>query len=276
MNKPFLKWAGNKFKVLPFILPLIGNPKRYCEPFGGSLSVALNVDASQYILGDINADLIAIYITLMSAESAAFISSCEELFAPENNQATRFYDLRAKFNSSKDAKERAKLFVYLNRHCFNGLSRYNRSGEYNVPHGKYTAPACPSEAMRQFKANFETKNVNFMNASVFDTKLYKDLCENDVVYFDPPYVPLSATSNFTDYATEGFSMAQQKQLAELAESLSERGIKVIVSNHDVQATRDLYKKAEIHELNVVRTIAAKGTNRKKAKEILAVFKNSKE
>ncbi len=130
MNKPFLKWAGSKYRVLPHILPLIGTPKRYIEPFAGSLSVALNVVALDYIINDFNKDLISLYKFIIYNHD--FINDCEKYFADNNNQVS-FYYFRNQFNTSLEPSERASMFVYLNRHCFNGLTRYNKSGEFNVP-----------------------------------------------------------------------------------------------------------------------------------------------
>lgn len=272
MNRPFLKWAGNKFRVLPHLIPHIGYPKRYCEPFGGSLSVALNTPAEEYILNDVNKDLVAIYQNLTDPNDAHFIQYCEELFTPENNSKEEYLDLRQHFNDATDSVERARLFIYLNRHCFNGLSRYNSKGMFNVPFGKYDSPSCPSEEMMNFRMFFlSKKSVRFTSLSFEDQSLYKDLESGDVVYFDPPYVPASETANFTSYATEGFTHQQQVHLAELAESLSENGIRVIVSNHDVPITRELYKKATIYPIQVTRTVSAKGSSRKKANELIAVY-----
>lgn len=272
MNKPFLKWAGNKFRVLPHLIPHIGYPKRYCEPFGGSLAVALNTPSEQYILNDVNKDLVAIYQNLVNPNDDSFIQYCEELFTPENNTKEAYLELRKYFNDSIDAKERARLFVYLNRHCFNGLSRYNNKGQFNVPFGKYDKPLCPSGEMMNFRMFFLSKQlVRFTSLSFEDSSLYEDLESGDVVYFDPPYVPASDTSNFTNYATDGFSYNQQEKLVELSESLASKGIKVIVSNHDVDVTRKLYKNATIYPIQVTRTISAKGSSRKKANELIAVY-----
>ena len=272
VNKTFLKWAGNKSRVLPHLIPHIGYPKRYCEPFGGSLAVALNTPAEQYILNDVNKDLVSIYQNLMNPNDDSFIQYCEELFASENNTREAYLELRKHFNQATDLTERARLFIYLNRHCFNGLSRYNSKGGFNVPFCKYDKPSCPSKEMMNFLMYFLSKQlVRFTSLSFEDSSLYEDLETGDVVYMDPPYVPASDTANFTSYATEGFTSDQQVQLAELAESLATKGIRVIVSNHDVPITRELYKSATIYPIQVTRTVAAKGTSRTKANELIAVF-----
>ena len=271
MRKPFLKWAGNKFRVLPELLPLIGTPRRYIEPFSGSTAVALNVNAEEYVLNDINKDLINLYRYLTNPNDDSFLKYCDELFRPENNDKEEYLAFRELFNNSTDTLERSRLFVYLNRHCFNGLTRYNSKGGFNVPFGKMKNPKCPVNEMMAFRMYYLQKNHRFVSTSFEDSALYENIGSGDVVYFDPPYVPASETASFTDYAKEGFTYDQQVQLAELAESLSNRGAKVIISNHDVPTTRELYKNAEIHSLEVTRSISAKGSSRKKAKELIAVY-----
>ena len=280
MNKPFLKWAGNKFRVLPHLIPHIGDPERYIEPFGGSLSVALNISADEYILNDINKDLYCLYTNV----DKEFVGECRELFTDENNTRERYLELRKEFNSEEDCRKRAKLFLYLNKHAFNGLSRYNSKGEYNVPYGKEnkdsktgrivkTKAHFPEQELNYFRDVFSNRKVEFCNTSFSDEALYKNVGGGDVVYFDPPYIPLNDTAYFTDYAKEGFSYEQQVQLAELAESLANRGAKVIISNHDTPVSRELYKNAEIYPIEVRRSISAKGSSRKKASELIAVYQS---
>ena len=270
MKKPSLKWAGNKFRVLPHLLPIIGDPKRYIEPFGGSMAVALNVSADEYVLNDINNDLVNLYGHVTDVNDDTFIKYCQELFYEGNNREA-YNEMRDLFNQSTDSLERSRMFVYLNRHCFNGLTRYNSKGGFNVPFGKMKNPKCPVNEMMQFRMYFLQKKHRFMSTSFEDSALYENIESGDVVYFDPPYVPASDTANFANYAKEGFSYDQQVQLAELAESLANRGAKVIISNHDTDVSRQLYKNAEIHSIQVARSIAANKTSRKKANELIAVY-----
>lgn len=273
-NKPFLKWAGNKYRVLPHLIPLIGNPKRYCEPFGGTLAVALNVTAQQYILNDMNRDLIAIYQNLVDLSDDSFIKYCQELFIPETNTKESYLEFRKQFNYITNYRERARLFIYLNKHCFNGLSRYNKKGEFNVPFGKHKQPTLSIEEMMNFRMFFLSKQqVTFTSLSFNDLSLYKNLEKGDVVYFDPPYVPISKTAQFTSYTAKEFTHQQQVELSEIANDLHTKGIKVILSNHDTPATRELYKNATLYPIQVTRTVAAKGTSRKKVNEIIAVWNN---
>ena len=262
MKKPLLKWAGNKYKVLPYLKPLIGSPNVYVEPFGGSLATAMNVDAKEYRLGDINSDLINLYNRIKNDDN--FIRELKKLFA-NSNDADTFYERRTKFNETHDPL----LFVYLNRHCFNGLTRYNKSGNFNVPFGKYKTIYIPEKEIKSFKETFE--NVKFINSGFNNPEYYEELGKGDVVYFDPPYFPASETANFTDYAKEGFKLEQQQELADLAIELASKGTTVLISNHDVPVAREMYVGAEFCEIEVSRSISAKGSSRKKASEIIAVW-----
>lgn len=272
MNKPFLKWAGNKFRVLPHLLPIIGDPKRYIEPFGGSMAVALNVSADEYVLNDINSDLINLYGHVTDRNDDNFIKYCQELFYEGNNREA-YNEMRNLFNQSTNTLERSRMFVYINRHCFNGLTRYNSKGGFNVPFGKMKNPKCPVNGMMEFRMYYLQRNHRFMSTSFEDPALYENIESGDVVYFDPPYVPASDTAYFASYAKEGFTYDQQVELAELAESLCNRGAKVIVSNHDTPVSRELYKNAQIHSIQVARSISAKGSSRKKASELIAVYQS---
>lgn len=271
MRKPFLKWAGNKYRVLDHLLPLIGTAKTYVEPFAGSCATALNVDAKRYVLNDINPDLINLYKYLINPNDDSFIQHCGDFFRPENNDKEEYISLRKYFNDSTDTLERSRLFVYLNRHCFNGLTRYNSGGGFNVPFGKMKNPMLPSTAMMDFRMYFLMRQHTFASVHFDDGRLYAGLGSGDVVYLDPPYVPASDTANFASYAKQGFSYDEQVALVKRAESLASQGAKVIVSNHDTDVSRELYKNAKIYSLQVTRSISAKGSSRKKANELIAVY-----
>lgn len=278
MNKSPLKWAGNKYKLLKHILPHIGSPKRYCEPFGGSLSVALNVYAKEYILNDINRDLYYLYTNI----THPFIDEARDLFTPENNTRERYNQLKAEFNTTVDPRKRALLFLYLNKHGFNGLSRYNTKGEFNVPYGreskdsntgltKIQQSSFPEKELLNFFRFTYTCNVKFFNESFDYSGLYDPLKTGDVIYFDPPYAPLTKTSNFTQYTKEDFTYENHIKLVQLAKSLSSKGIKVIISNSDTDFTRELYNDAQINTIQVQRNISAKASSRGKVNELIAIY-----
>src|SRR5438034_26674 len=131
--KPFLKWAGGKFKVLSDIkkkFPKYAN--RYFEPFLGAGAIALNVDYRENIVSDTNPALMLAWTTFKEL-GVKFIDECQSLFTPSTNKRKCFDELKAEFNVTKDKLRKATLFIYLNRHCFNGLCRFNSKGKFNVP-----------------------------------------------------------------------------------------------------------------------------------------------
>jgi len=264
MNKSFLKWAGGKSQSLKEISTAVGQVKgKFIEPFVGSGVVSLNIDASEYILADFNKDLMSVFNVLRSTDD--FIDKLRPYFSEHNNSQEIFYELRKRFNETSSSEERAMLFIYLNRHCFNGLCRYNKSGNFNVPFGKFEQVYFPEKELTEFKKKLI--KCKLYNQSFEDT--FKLANKDDVVYCDPPYVPLSDTASFTDYSIDGFSEDQQRQLVELAEKAP---CKVLISNHDTEFTRKLYKNADnIISNKVNRFISASGDSRKSVYELLAVY-----
>lgn len=266
MTKSFLKYAGSKSKLLDRIKAVLPKGNRLIEPFVGSGVVFLNADYNEYLLADSNKDIINLFIHLQK-EGKEFISYCKEFFAERNNNKTTFYEYRELFNTTSDTRLKAALFVYMNRHCFNGLCRYNSKGIFNVPFGKYKLPLFPEVAMLDFYT--KSQQAIFKVADFRDTMAGAK--KGDIVYCDPPYVPLSATSSFAEYTSEGFGIKEQKALADMALKLSNNDIPVIISNHNAELTRELYKQAKITTFDVQRTISCSGDNRKKVSELLAIF-----
>lgn len=264
--KPFLKWAGNKYKIVDKIKALLPPGERLVEPFVGSGALFLNTDYPHYLLTDANADLITLYQHLQ-AEGEAFIDYCRALFTPENNDKDRYYALRDEFNSTTDLRRNSAIFLYMNKHGYNGLCRYNKQGGFNVPFGKYKRPYFPEAEMRHFTQ--KAQHATFQHRNFVATMA---ACQpGDVVYCDPPYVPLSETANFTSYSADGFSWAEQQELAQQAAKLAQRGIPVIISNHDTAEVRQVYAAAEIKSFEVRRFISCNGDKRNKAAELLALF-----
>lgn len=266
-NRPFLKWAGNKFRIIEQIRTQLPPGRRLIEPFAGSAAVFLNTDYERYLLSDSNRDLIALYGALQT-EGAGFIEYCAQYFTPAHNAPEAYYRLRERFNACTDPLERAALFVYLNRHGYNGLCRYNRGGGFNVPFGRYRQPYFPAREMALFHQR--ARHAEFR---------HRDFAEaiararpGDVVYCDPPYVPLSASANFTAYSAGGFDLPQQERLAELAQRAAARGVPVLISNHNTSFTRRAYRAArQLSKFRVQRYISCKGARRQTAGELLALF-----
>jgi len=266
-TRPFLKWAGNKYRIIEHIRKSLPKGKRLIEPFAGSAAVFLNTDYEHYIINDNNPDLIHLY-NFLKQEGATFIKKCRYYFTPKFNNEEQYYKLRLKFNETKDAYKRAILFVYLNRHGYNGLCRYNLKGGYNVPFGRYKSPYFPEKEMLAFHE--KSKKAKFVLSSFED--VIQSAKQGDVVYCDPPYVPLSSSANFTNYSTGGFNMAQQQQLADLANETAHKGIPTLISNHNTAFTRKAYDNAnKITKFHVQRFISCNGKKRGTAGELLALF-----
>lgn len=264
--RPFLKWPGNKFRCIEKILSVLPQGQRLIEPFTGSGAVFMNTSYSSYLLAEANPDLISLYDYLKS-QGKDFIDYCAQYFVPANNQAEHYYAFRRSFNETSDKKLRAALMLYLNRHGYNGLCRYNRAGIFNVPFGRINHPYFPATELQSFFQ--KSQRAEFIYSDF--RAIFKLAREGDVIYCDPPYVPLSKTATFTAYNGKTFNMDDQMALAILAREAAEKGIFVIISNHDTPFTRENYQSATIHSFNVPRFISCKGSTRLPARELLAVF-----
>lgn len=244
--RPFLKWAGGKYRVLDEILPRLPAGQRLIEPFAGSAAVSLNATFPSALVADSNADLINLYRSIQS-DASRFMNEAGTLFGGAHNNREAFDGLRAEFNESEDPFRRSVIFVYLNRHGFNGLCRYNGKGRFNVPFGKYDNPGFPRAEIAVFSK--ATAHIEFAHPDFLTTMSEAET--GDVIYCDPPYVALSVTSNFTSYSAGAFGFAEQKALAEKARECAARGIPVVISNHDTAESRALYHCAEIHSFAVI-------------------------
>lgn len=267
-QRAFLKWAGGKYILSDVIAKMLPKGDTLIEPFVGAGSVFLNSDYRHYILNDINQDLINLY-NFLKTQPDQFIIDAAKFFTEKYNQADVYYDLRKEFNASEDPYNRSLLFLYMNRHGYNGLCRYNKSGGFNVPFGKYKKPYFPEQELNAFSEKAQRAEFTCLG--------YREVLEKvepgQVVYCDPPYVPLSKTASFTSYAGNGFGLDEQADLANVAEEVTANGdVSVLISNHDTIWTRKIYEHSKkIKPLKVSRTISQKGANRKKVGELLALY-----
>ncbi|HCJ8953063.1 TPA: Dam family site-specific DNA-(adenine-N6)-methyltransferase [Escherichia coli] len=233
-----LKWVGSKARLMPKLRPHLPEGKRLVEPFAGSCAVMMNTDYDEYLIADVNPDLVNLY-KAMAYHTNALLNELEILFSAGSlgdveSRAVFYYAVRDAFNLSggkagSESVENAARFLYLNRHCFNGLCRYNRRGQFNVPFGKYKKPYFPADEIRAFAE--KAKRATFITAHYSETL---DLVRggSDVVYCDPPY--LTDADNFTAYHERGFSHMDQGRLARKLRRLAERGIPVVASNSDLE------------------------------------------
>lgn len=268
-QRPFLKWAGGKYSLLLELDRLIPAGKRLVEPFVGGGSVFLNSEKHEsYLLADVNADLINLY-QMLEVDHIRVCSLAKILFERANSEEA-YKELRDEFNNQRmGAPERAAAFLFLNRHCFNGLIRYNRDGFFNVGWGKYEAPYFPEIEIKAFKQ--KSHKCVFLNAGYRRTLALAG--EGDVVYCDPPYEPLPGTAGFTNYAAGGFSLADQISLAESCVAAHQRGAKVLISNSTAPRVIELYEQHgfTLHHVRGRRAISSKGSARETAKDIVATL-----
>jgi DNA adenine methylase len=269
--KPFLKWPGGKRHLLPEILPRLPKKiKTYYEPFigGGAVFFALANERrfGDAVLGDTNIDLVNVYCVVASGDREKLIAT---LFAESlRHSEINYYRVRAQLPSTLSRIERASRFIYLNRTCFNGLYRVNKSGQFNVPFGAYKNPTiCDGDNLRAVSKLLREAHVE---AGVCDFEhVVQTAKKGDAVYFDPPYVPVSATSNFTAYGKDGFGKEDQIRLRDVASHLDVRGVHVLLSNSDTPFVRELYKRDfKIEKVEAPRRINSKGGKRGNVGELL--------
>lgn len=278
--QPFLKWAGGKRWLLPTLLPIIGRPSgRYFEPFLGAGATFLALEPSISRIGsDINNGLIEAWHSVRDN-----VNELIEVLGQFENTPECFYSVRnwdrdeARFAQLRSV-ERAARLIYLNKTCFNGLHRVNKRGQFNVPFGRYSSPNyLNAEILREANRRLNSLGPSGRTKAKIEVANFldvtRDVQEGDVVYFDPPYEPLSKTSSFVSYQENGFSKADQAELRDLAVELRGRGAKVIVSNSTADFILGLYDNLEGFECRTIssnRSISATSTGRRPVTELLVV------
>ncbi|WP_410758548.1 DNA adenine methylase [Citrobacter youngae] len=275
-----IKWAGGKTRVMPQLLEHL--PKADCliEPFVGSGTVFMNTEYRRYILCDSNRALIN-FFRVVTMDTERLINITRSMFHGDNTE-DRYYARRTLFNSMQwsdtsrpdQALLYAALFLYLNRHGFNGLYRTNLRGEFNVPFGKYVAPYFPEKEVRLFAEKASNTKAIFMHSdfrhSIPDVM---QLAYDAVIYCDPPYIPVSDTSNFTAYGKQ-FTLDDHRDLvATLIDANRQHGTRSIISNSDTLETREIYSAFKLHSLSVRRSVSAK--SRDMAGEVIGVLRISR-
>lgn len=237
---PFLKWAGGKRQLLDKIIDRM--PKsfnNYYEPFIGGGALLFELQPAKAVINDINASLINAYITI-AEKPFEFISAVTELDSqiPEDGKAY-YYSLRERYNNklvkTEYDTELAALFVFLNKHCFNGLYRVNAKGLFNVPYNNSKRESINNESIIAISEYL--KNVKIMQGDF--EKACDDAQRGDFVFFDSPYAPLNPTS-FESYTKEGFDIESHKRLANLFEKLTDKGCYCMLTNHNTEFINDLY------------------------------------
>ena len=257
-----LKWAGNKTAIMSELKKHLPDGPRLVEPFAGSCAVMMATDYPYYLVADINPDLINLY-QVIKEDVNSFIHLVERIFSKFTTEED-YYKCRQFFNTVPlEPIEKAAYFLFLNRHCYRGLCRYNQRGLFNVPYGNYKKPYLPVDEIRAFAE--KAVRATFICASYDETLAM--LQAGDVVYCDPPY-----DGTFSGYHTAGFSDDDQYDLASILVRRSSEGHPIIVSNSDTRLIRSFYRKFTLHRISPNRSIGVAAGEGKKADELIAVLK----
>jgi len=268
--RPFLKWAGGKRQLLERFAPLYPERvDRFVEPFAGSAAVFFDVrarfDLKFAALSDNNEELVNCY-QVVRDDVEAFIRRLRAHKKRHHEQyPSHFYSVREQQPDRLSLAQRAARFIYLNKAGYNGLYRVNAAGRFNVPVGRYNdPPICAPELLRTASAALQGVRIEVRD---FEEWL-GEAKAGDFFYIDPPYVPLSKTSNFTSYVPGGFGIEEQERLASFVRDLDARGALVMLSNSDSPIARKLYRGFGITKLQARRNINSNGARRGSIAELV--------
>lgn len=284
--KPFLKWAGGKGQLLnkiELIYPFDENITKYAEPFVGGGAVLFDIlnkyDLDEIYISDINLELINTYNVIQNnIEELIYLlwKYHNEYIYLDDEDRKIYYNYKRKVFNETDTTSapirKAALMIFLNKTCFNGLYRVNKNGIFNVPIGKYKNPCiCDEENLR--KVSEKLQNVKIVCG---DYRESRDFIDNHTfVYFDPPYRPITKTSNFTSYTKDSFTDDNQIELGKFVDEMDKRGAKIAISSSDPKNIDsednfidDIYSKYNIKRIEANRMINSKGNSRGKINELL--------
>lgn len=240
----------------------------YFEPFVGGGAVFFILDSEdafdRAVIGDCNAELMTAYATLSDPTWVEEVITLLQTYPYE----VEFYEeMRKQSPSGLSNVEQTARFIYLNRTGFNGLYRVNRKGTFNVPFGRYTNPTiCDDANLRQVSRALRQDRVTCLCLDF--EKQVESAQAGDVVYFDPPYVPLSPTASFTEYQPGGFGLKEQERLAKCFRRLADKGVRLLLSNSDTAIVHELYAGFQIDKVSAKRNINSKGDRRGPVSEVL--------
>lgn len=284
MLKPFVKWVGGKKQLLDELTKIVNenfkNYETYIEPFVGGGALLFKLSPPSFIINDQNSELINLYKVVK--ENPQELLNSLRMYEKNNSQdyyynvrqldREAFYKLRSSV-SLKEKVEQSARFIYLNKTSFNGMYRVNSNGYFNVPFGNYKNPNIVNENNILIVSKFLNSSKNKILNADFEFVL-KFAKKNDLVYFDPPYIPLENTKSFTSYTSNGFTLEDQIRLRDCALKLINKKVNVILSNSYTEKTFEIYDLLSLNSkfnylvVNVNRSINSNGKKRTGAKEII--------
>jgi len=265
---PIVKWVGGKRQLLPEIVKRIPNTfSYYAEPFVGGGAVFFELQPKKAIINDLNIELINLYKVIKY--------NVEELISDlsnHKNEKEYFYEIRKMDRDEGLYKklsnvEKASRLLYLNKTCYNGLYRVNSKGQFNTPFGSYKNPNFNNkELLRELNKYFNDSQIEFYSEDY--SMILNRLDSNSFVYLDPPYDPVSETSNFTSYSKTGFGQEEQIRLKEHCDQLNDQGIKFLLSNSSTPFIMDLYGNYHIDIVYARRSVNSNAQKRGEVGEVL--------
>jgi DNA adenine methylase len=269
--KPALKWAGGKNQISELIIDHFPESFiNYYEPFVGAGAIFLKLQNEKTIINDTNKELYALYNCFKSKKS--FIKLVSLLEYHEQKHSKDYYNKIRNIDRKKDflkidKETKAARLVYLNKTCFNGIYRVNKSGFFNVPwNGKEKVKIFDYVNLIRIFDYFSTANLKI--TSLDFEKAVSKAKKGDLIYFDPPYDPLNKTSSFTSYTKTGFDKNDQIRLKSLVDILTKKGVFIVLSNSDTEFIRELYKKFNVYTIKAKRTLNSKADKRGYVNEVL--------
>lgn len=267
---PVLKWVGGKRQLMSEIKKYI--PKKYStyyEPFIGGGAVLFDIQPKKAVINDVNEELINLYTVIKNNVEELIV----DLKHYDNTEScfyeTRELDRNEQLYNELTSIQRASRMHFLNKTCYNGLFRVNSSGQFNTPFGNYKNPNITNEiTLRAVSKYFNEANIIFRNTD-FEESI-RGIRKGSFVYFDPPYDPVSDSSNFTGYAVGGFDRSEQVRLKLLCDRLTRQGIKILLSNSSTTFIRDLYNEDQyiIENIKAKRAINSQADKRGEIDEVL--------
>lgn len=267
--QPFVKWVGGKRQLLTEIqnaMPPKKSYSTYYEPFVGGGAVLFHNQPKKAVINDYNADLINAYEVIKNNVDELIDSLKKHENTEDYFYKQRELDRQPDFNLLTEV-EKASRLIYLNKTCFNGLYRVNSQGFFNTPYGRYKNPNIVNEhVLRALNTYFSKNNIIFRNGDFEDA--VKNIRKGAFVYFDPPYAPISTTSNYTGYTLAGFNEADQIRLKKLCDKLDKQGVKWLLSNSKVDFITELYKDYDIQIVNAKRNVNSVASKRGEVEEVL--------
>ena len=269
--KPFVKWVGGKrqllrqFRELGLYPPEDFNPitSTYYEPFVGGGAVFFDLLPKNAELSDLNNELVTTYNVIKNNVDELIQSLQKHIYDKDY-----YLEVRAEKVEDLSDVEIASRFIFLNRTGFNGLYRVNKSGQFNVPFGRYNNPViCDEDNLRRVSDALQDVTITHQDYK----NVLKTAKSGDFIYLDPPYYPINATSSFTSYTAEGFLEKEQTELRDTFVKLHKKGCFVMLSNSDTPFINELYSGLDgitINKITAGRAINSKGSGRGKITEVL--------